>query len=113
VNHRSYKFNNILALEKLAYEPHKNRLFVLRGIIGARPEYFADIKEHQLGTFVRDLASVSLFNDWNNFKNKYFVRRNNPKVWVASDWITDWLSRNHSLDAGINDLRDYDSQADQ
>ncbi len=113
LNHRFYKFNNILALEKLAYEPHKNRIFVLRGLIGDRPEYFADLNETQLNSFVKELEGVSLFNDWVRFKNKYFVRRNNPKVWQMSDWYMDWLTAHQFLDAGVIDLREYDVQADQ
>lgn len=113
LNHRFYKFNNILALEKLAYEPHKNRIFALRGLVGDRPEYFADLKEYQLNSFLRDLEAVSLFSDWVRFKNKYFIRRNNPKVWQMSDWYIDWLSVHQPLDAGVIDLREYDSQVDE
>lgn len=113
VNHRFYKFNNLLALEKLAYEPSKNKLYLLNGLIGARPEYFLDLKKEQMGLFLEDLRGVVLFKDWVAFKNKYFVRRNQARVWTLSDWFTDWLENHLPLDAGILDLRDYDQQSDQ
>jgi hypothetical protein len=112
LNHRFYKFNNLLALEKLAYEPSKNKIYLMRGLVGDHPELFADLKEKQLQLFLHDLQKVSLFGEWLAFKNRYFVRRNDGKVWQMSDWFMDWQARHDPMDAGIHDMREYDIQAE-
>lgn len=113
VNHRFYKFNNIMALEKLAYEPSKNKLYLMRNLVGDKPEFFADLTLKEARGFLVDLKLIYLFSDWVKFKNKYLIRRNQPQVWTLADWFTDWQAKNEPLDAGALDLRDYDMELDK
>lgn len=112
LNHRYYKFNNLLALEKLAYEPSKNRIYLMRNLVGDRPEYFADLPLSKAHLFLRDLQKVQLFSDWVAFKNKYLIRRNQEKVWSMSDWMFEWQRKHDPIESGVFDLREYDLELD-
>lgn len=113
VNHRFFKFNNVLTAENFAYQPSKNKIYFLKGLIGDRPEYFVSLKWSELPTFIKDIQSITQFSEWLKFKNKYFIRRNNPKVWTMLDWFTEWQNRNQPIEAGVIDMREYDRQPDQ
>ncbi|MEY4616955.1 MAG: hypothetical protein RJB66_1915 [Pseudomonadota bacterium] len=113
INNRFYKFNNIIAMEKFAYEPNKNKMYLMRNLIGDKPEYFADLSLKEARGFLVDLRMVYLFSDWVKFKNKYFTRRNQPPVWALSDWFTDWQKEHQPLEAGALDLREYDVEIDR
>lgn len=113
VNHRFFKFNNVLSAESFAYQPSKNKIYLLKGLIGDRPEYFVSLKMSELPTFVQDIESVTQFSEWLKFKNKYFIRRNNPKVWAMLDWFTEWQMTNQPIESGVIDMREYDRQPDR
>jgi hypothetical protein len=114
LNHRFYKFNDYFYIfAKQAYDASKNKLSLVRGLIGDRPEFFADLKEEQLTSFITAFKQNDmLISDWEAFKTKYFIRRNNPRVWELSDWFIRWLAVHNPNDAGIIDMREYDVQSE-
>jgi len=113
LNHRSFKFNNVIAGEKFAYEKEKNIIALVPGLLGDRPEYFVELKEDQLHQFISDLQNLQNYPAWVLFKNKYFIRRNNPQFWSTYDWFNQWQREHHPEEPGVIDLREYDRQSDE
>ena len=82
-------------------------LTVVKGMVGAYPNFFFEVAVDQLEAFVERFASIRTRDDYEQFVGLYGVRRTNTGFWSAADWFQARAARDAPLRAGIFDLNRY------
>ncbi len=87
--------------------PEEDSLTVVRGFIGAYPNYFLQVDENEVDRFAADIMAMENAADYRNLKKTYGVSRNAPWFWRVSDKVharSRWLT---PTEYGIFDLSRY------
>jgi hypothetical protein len=82
-------------------------LSVVKGIVGAYPNFFFVVSSHRVDEFVDMASAIEGRDDYERFVARFGVRRTNPKFWALSDWFNDTYAVAKPLDSGIFDLNRY------
>lgn len=82
-------------------------LSVVKGIIGAYPNFFFVVSRHHADEFVNMASTIEDRDDYERFVARFGIRRTNPKFWALSDWFNDTYAVAEPLDSGIFDLNRY------
>ncbi len=106
---RNTGYSNIAQLfkEKEREIPQETNLTVVRGFIGAYPNYFFQVAESQVELFARDVAAMSNKSDYEALLNHYGVRRNSPWFWDVSDKFHQMQKVQDPINAGLMDYNRY------
>jgi hypothetical protein len=88
-------------------ERNDDTLSIVRGIVGAYPNFFFHVTADQIDRFVDDLSSVHSREDYENIVAKYGVRRTDVEFWKAADWFQETYSQLEPIESGILDLNRY------
>ena len=111
INDHAYKSNVVISTEKYTREPEANKVTLYRGLVGAYPNVFFDIKEGQEQQFIDDVKAVLNEEDWVKLQNKYGVSRTSSNFWTYFDWLHEFKKKNspgvNSIDQGVVDLEHY------
>lgn len=83
--------------------PQEDTLDIVKGIIGAYPNAFFQIKAEQLGEFIIAMENIRTQEDYSQFKSTYGVGRTSPNFWQFSDKLHNWYQTNHPLAYGLLD----------
>ncbi len=62
-------------------------LTVLKGLAGAYPNFFFDLAEDEVSTFVTTCKNIKNEADFTALVKDYGIRRTNPKFWNIADWF--------------------------
>ncbi|MEP4147823.1 MAG: fatty acid cis/trans isomerase [Halioglobus sp.] len=87
--------------------PDEDSLTVVRGFIGAYPNYFLQVNEAEMGKFTADIAAMKTVKDYVALSERYGVRRNAPWFWRVADKMharSKWLT---PVEYGIFDFSRY------
>lgn len=87
--------------------PEEDSLTVVRGFIGAYPNYFFQVEEKEIDRFVAAVMAIDSAADYEQLKQLYGVRRNAPWFWRVVDKVharSRWLN---PREYGIFDLSRY------
>lgn len=87
--------------------PDEDNLTIVRGFIGAYPNYFFQVEEREVGKFAADIAAMKTVDDYIQLGERYGVRRNAPWFWRVADKVharSKWLT---PTEYGIFDLSRY------
>ncbi len=95
--------------EKERRLPAEDSLSIVRGFIGAYPNYFFQVSESQIGLFARDIANMKTKGDYEALLEHYGVHRNAPWFWRISDKFHQMQKAQSSIDAGLFDYNRYHS----
>lgn len=83
--------------------PTEDDLTIARGIIGAYPNSFMRVEEHQLDDFVTRVQALDSEEDYRVLRDIYGVRRSNPDFWVFSDKVHQLYRQSEPEDAALLD----------
>ena len=87
--------------------PEEDTLTVVKGFIGAYPNYFFQLNEQELGQFARDVQALSSEKDYQALLQRYGVRRNAPWFWRLSDKLHSMYQRQDAIEYGVMDYNRY------
>jgi len=108
---RNTGYSNIAQLfeETKRTLPEEDSLTVVRGFIGAYPNYFFQVAESQVGLFASDIAKMTSKNDYDTLIKRYGVHRNAPWFWRVSDKFHQMQKDQDPVTAGLLDYNRYHS----
>ncbi len=108
---RNTGYSNIAQLFKESKRtlPEEDKLTVVRGFIGAYPNYFFQVAESQVGLFASDIAKMNTQEDYNTLIERYGVHRNAPWFWRVSDKFHQMAKEQDPVAAGLFDYNRYHS----
>ena len=95
--------------EKERRLPAEDSLTIVRGFIGAYPNYFFQVSESQIGLFASDIANMKTEGDYETLVEHYGVHRNAPWFWRISDKFHQMQKNQSSIDPGLFDYNRYHS----
>ena len=87
--------------------PDEDNLTIVRGFIGAYPNYFFQVNEGDIARFAADIEAMKGAEDYLRLSERYGVRRNAPWFWRIADKVharSQWLT---PIEYGIFDLSRY------
>ena len=82
-------------------------LTVLRGIVGAYPNFFFEVPAGEVDLFVDDLMSVEDRAGYERVVARFGIRRTNTAFWRTADWFQARHNRDRPVESGILDLNRY------
>ena len=82
-------------------------LTVLKGVTGAYPNFFFDLKSDEVEPFVTACENIRNQDDYDRLVERYGVRRTSPEFWALADWFQNRHTNEHAVEAGILDLSRY------
>jgi hypothetical protein len=108
---RNSAYSNIAQLfkEEKRRLPNEDSLTVVRGLVGAYPNNFIQVNEHDLPNFVKHIAGIKTRADADRVSSLYSVRRNAPWFWNLSDRFHTMHKEKNGITAGIFDYNRYQS----
>lgn len=107
IANRVYASQDTLIFQNGTALPDENTMSVYPTLIGGFPNLFIRLDLNQTTDFLVDLKNIQSLDDWNRFKTKYGILRNNDQFWATYDWFNHWNSLNRGIYAGILDLSYY------
>ena len=82
-------------------------LTVVKGLIGAYPNFFFDIRAEEAEAFVDACEGIRSAADFDRLVERFGVRRTNPEFWRIADWFQELHARAQPVEGGILDLSRY------
>jgi hypothetical protein len=124
INNKSYQLSLAEVTPEEGGQPEKQRSFpterkererdkardtltVVKGLAGAYPNFFFDLKQNEVEAFVAACEKVKDEASFENLVVKYGIRRTNPKFWEVADWFQDQHDDAKPVESGILDLSRY------
>jgi hypothetical protein len=108
LSNRSFRFNDMVLGQNLAYDPKFDNISIVNGLFGDRPELFIELKLSDASLFLKKLLEVNSEDDWIQLKKAYAIRRNDIHIWHLLDWFHNFDRKEDVLEAGIIDMNQYD-----
>jgi len=108
---RNTGYSNIAQLFQEAKRtlPEEDTLTVVRGFIGAYPNYFFQVPENQIAAFAADIANMTERKNYDALVERYGVHRNATWFWRVSDKFHEMLREQDPIAAGLLDYNRYHS----
>ena len=104
-------YSNIAQLfkENQRLLPEEDSITVVRGFIGAYPNYFFQVNESEIASFVNQIENMTTAKDYKSLKENYGVHRNAPWFWSVSDKFHGMQKAIDPVNAGLLDFNRYQS----
>jgi hypothetical protein len=80
---------------------------LLRGPFGSYPNFLFEIDACEAAAFVAALRAVADDAGFEAFAGRCGVRRTDPRIWPAFDWLHEHARRSDATDVGLYDLGRY------
>lgn len=87
--------------------PEEDTLTVVRGFIGAYPNYFFQVNEKELAQFANDVEALGSEEDYHALLARYGVRRNASWFWRLSDKLHARYREQDNVEYGVMDYNRY------
>ena len=110
VHNSSYTNNAQLFMETQRRIPSEDSLTIVKGFIGAYPNVFFQVREQDLGAFVKDIVAMRNEKDYAQLLSRYGVRRTAPWFWSLSDSFYRHALQHYPREAGLFDLNRYQNR---
>jgi Fatty acid cis/trans isomerase (CTI) len=95
---------NSLLRENSNRRPERDRITVVKGILGTYPGAFWYTTESQLEAMVTELATLHTEDDYHAFMSRYGIRRTNSNFWQHSDNIHQRYLQQNPINYGLLDF---------
>jgi hypothetical protein len=89
---------------------NRDRLDVVKGFVGAYPNFFLELRLEDLQAFVDEYVAIDGFQRYDVLIEKYGIRRTNPGFWRSADWFNAKYRHDQPVTAGILDLNRYQNR---
>lgn len=80
---------------------------IVKGLVGAYPNFFLEIDYDELDEFVKQYALIDSFEKYERLVEKFGIRRTNPNFWKSADWFYEKAKHDNPVYAGLFDLNRY------
>ncbi len=106
---RNSGYSNIAQIfkEEDRRRPAEDSLTVVRGFIGAYPNYFFQVNESQLAEFVDAISKLDSEQEYDALRRRFGVARNASWFWRISDKLHRMYHSQQPIEAGIFDYNRY------
>ena len=104
INNSSHSNVAHLFAEDKRRMPSGDSVTLTKGITGTYPNAFFEVNEQDVKNFVSLLVTVSSEQDYKTLKDRYAIRRTNPKFWQFADNLHEWYRLNKPLEYGLLDF---------
>ena len=107
--YRSYKKDSFIkkVFHRSEEDMRGDTLSIVRGLAGAYPNFFFDVKQADADAFVDACEQIRSQADYDKLVEHFGIRRTNPAFWSIADWFQSLHARNHPVEGGILDLSRY------
>ncbi len=107
--YRSYKKDSFIkkVFNRSKDDMRGDTLSIVRGLAGAYPNFFFDLKQQDANAFVDACERIHNQADYDKLVEQFGVRRTSPAFWDIADWFQSLHVRNHPVEGGILDLSRY------
>jgi hypothetical protein len=80
---------------------------IVKGFVGAYPNFFLEIDYTRLDDFISQYASVDSYDAYHALVDSYGIRRTNTEFWKSADWFYAKHQYDNNVYAGLFDLGRY------
>ncbi|HCU53857.1 MAG TPA: hypothetical protein DIC36_06125 [Gammaproteobacteria bacterium] len=110
VRNKSYlNITSLIPTEKSRIKG-EDTLDVVKGFIGAYPNFFLELRLGDLQAFVDEYVAIDSFQRYDALIDKYGIRRSNPGFWHSADWFNAKYRHDLPIQAGVFDLNRYQNR---
>jgi hypothetical protein len=110
VRNKAYLNNTALVPTEKARIKREDTIDVVKGFIGAYPNFFLELRQQDVQAFVDEYVAVNSFERYDALISKYGIRRSNPQFWQSADWFNAKYRHDNPVSAGIFDLARYQNR---
>jgi hypothetical protein len=110
VRNKSYLNTTSLTAGEKTRIPSEDTIDIVKGFVGAYPNFFFELKYKDLDDFIRKYAEIDSYEKYNALVELYGVRRTNPNFWKTSDWFYEKSTHDNPRFSGIFDLNRYQNR---
>jgi hypothetical protein len=110
VRNKSYLNTTSLTAGENTRIKSEDSIDIVKGFVGAYPNFYFEIKFEDLEKFIELYASIDSYAKYNALVDIYGVRRTNPRFWEVSDWFYEKFKHDSPRYAGIFDLNRYQNR---
>jgi hypothetical protein len=89
--------------------PEQDTLTIAHGYLGSYPNFLFEADAAEIDAFVRALTSVENAANFEEFVNRWGIRRTSPRFWSSVDWIHRDAKRRNPTEAGLFDFGRYNN----
>jgi hypothetical protein len=106
---RNSGYSNIAQLfkEEDRRLPDEDSVTVVKGFIGAYPNYFFQVNVSEVGAFVEQVGTLNSDADYVALTKRYGVPRNAAWFWRISDKFHQHYNKQHPIESGLFDYNRY------
>ena len=87
--------------------PEQDTLTIVRGYLGSYPNLIFEVGVNDIDSFTQTLTSVGNAADFENFVDRWGIRRTSPRFWNTVDWIHEDARKRNPTEAGLFDFGRY------
>jgi len=110
VRNKSYRNTTALVPTEKSRIKTEDTVDVIRGFLGAYPNFFLELRIEDLQAFVDQYRAIENMQGYDALIDKYGIRRSNPKFWQSSDWFQAKYRHDNPVSAGVFDLSRYQNR---
>lgn len=103
VHNSAYSNLSSLFGEEKRRMPSEDNLTIAIGVIGAYPNSFMRVEEHQMDDFINRVQKLDSERDYRVLRDIYGVRRSNTDFWAFSDEVHQLYRQSDPLEAALLD----------
>ncbi len=85
----------------------QDTMTVVNWLEGSYPNFFFSVALSDIDDFTQRCATIRNHDDYEQFVNRYGVRRTHPEFWALADWFQDLQARRKPILSGLFDLNRY------
>ncbi len=90
--------------------PDEDQVTLLRGFVGAYPNALFSVEEADLPNFVKSLETVTSNESYDAMRDRFAVRRTDPRFWELSDRMHEAFRDMEPLESGLLDFNRLDGR---
>lgn len=110
VRNKSYRNTTALVPSEKARIKSEDTIDVVKGFVGAYPNFFLELRFQDLQVFVDQYRAIDNIPRYDALIDKYGIRRSNPRFWQSVDWFQEKRRYDNPVHAGVFDLSRYQNR---
>lgn len=83
--------------------PEEDELTVVKGLLGAYPNAFYEVKKSELSSFLTTIQGIKSEADYYKMIDKFGIRRSDRRFWDFSDWAHEYFKKSRPIEFGYYD----------
>ena len=110
VRNKSYRNTTALVPTEKARIKSEDTVDVVKGFVGAYPNFFLELRFEDLQAFVDQYRAIENMQGYDALIDKYGIRRSNPNFWQSADWFQAKHRHDNPITSGVFDLSRYQNR---